>query len=272
MSETNPPQITILIPVYNGDRFIERTIKSVLNQTYDNLIMIVADNYSKDNTRTIVRKYLKDPRITLIERPRNIGHIKNFNSCLRLLNTPYYMLLCSDDLLYSRYSLEMAVNVFETNPLVPAVYCDMVYINENDRPIMKRKFKRYGLISSEDLARKSFINNRNCFGIPLLIRTDAVKNVSYDEALQLAGDIDFSLASSRDNKIYRIPEVLIANRYHNTNLSSRLHINIFLQMQRIAKKNGIELGNKERLLMRLNYYIVTIQKLLFFYYLKLRSS
>lgn len=263
-------EITVFIPVRNGARFIEKAIKSVLHQTFDNFKLVIADNHSTDDTRSIVRKYLGDQRVFLIERPHNIGMIENFNACLSLVKTKYYMLLCSDDMLYSNRSLEKAIHVLEAHPEVPAIYSDIVYIDERGKTIMKRKFGQYGLVNSKTLARKSIIATKNWYGIPLLVRSSAAQGMQYDRVLLYAADVDFSLASSKRSNIYRIPELLIANRYHNANYTIKSFPSAYKQMQVIAAKHRICLSASERLQMRINSLLTILQKQLFFFYIKFR--
>lgn len=263
-------EITVFIPVRNCARFIEKAIKSVLHQTFDNFKLVIADNCSTDDTKSIVRKYLGDRRVFLIERPLDIGMIENFNACLSLAKTKYYMFLCSDDILYSDRSLEKAIHVLEANPEVPAVYSDIVYIDERGKTIMKRKFGQYELVNSETLARKSIIATKNWYGIPLLVRSSAAEGIQYDGALLYAADVDFSLASSKRSNIYRIPELLIANRYHNANYTIKSFASAYQQMQVIAAKHRICLSASERLQMRINALLTVLQKQLFFFYIKFR--
>ena len=72
----------IIIPVYNAERFIERTVKSCVNQTLKTEIFIV-DNCSTDTTQQLVKSFAKEnPRIKLIINDKNYGRVGNWNRCL----------------------------------------------------------------------------------------------------------------------------------------------------------------------------------------------
>ncbi len=74
----NEPLVTILIPVYNGGKYLDLTIRKLLEQTYQNIEIIISDNNSQDDTKNICSKFSKlDNRITYYKQDTNIGMIKN---------------------------------------------------------------------------------------------------------------------------------------------------------------------------------------------------
>ncbi|OQW92809.1 MAG: hypothetical protein BWK78_00560 [Thiotrichaceae bacterium IS1] len=260
--------ITVFIPVYNGANLIERAIKSVLCQTFANFALVVSDNCSTDETKAIVSNYLTDPRVKLIEKSQNVGVTENFNSCLRILETKYYMMLCHDDFLYKPQALAKAFEILETHPEVPAVYCDLLFVDSHSRVLLERRFNRSGLIQSDLVVRQSILSCRNQFGIPLLMRSSASQGVQPDDRLTYTGDVEFSFAYAKGKPIYHIPEFLIGNGFHETN-STRVHFHkVRPQMEIIAAKHGIPLSNFDKLRMRFNAGFVTLQKWVFFFYLK----
>ena len=265
------PDITVFIPVRNCERFIGEAIESVLGQTYTDLKLVVADNCSDDATPEVVGRYLDDPRVLLVRREQDLGHIGNFNACLESLDTPYYMILCSDDVLYTPRALERASGVLDGDSGVPAVYSDLVYIDEGGRTLARRRFGRYGRLSSRELGRRSVISTRNWFGIPVLVRSEAARGYRYDRDVFYAADVDFSLYTARGGDVYRIDDLLIANRYHDTNLSRTVHSSCYLEMRRIAEKHGIELSPAERLRMHLNRSWVSLQKAAFLLWVRVRG-
>jgi len=220
----NTPDIAILIPAYNSSSFIKFTIESVLQQTFKNLVLIIRDDCSTDETASIVTHYAAtDERVTLIRGEQRLGMIKNWNSCLKLAETlkiKYFMLLFHDDFLLSQQALEKAFEILENHPEIAAIYSDMVFVDEHGKPIMSRKFGNSGLIEPNVLTKQSILSGRNLFGIPLLMRYD--KPLEVDERLHYVGDIDLSIMSAGKMKIYRIPEPLIAYRVHGSNATHEL--------------------------------------------------
>lgn len=94
----NEPKITIGMPVYNGENFIQKSIESLLKQTYKNFELIISDNASTDSTKKICEQYLKaDPRIRYIYHKKNLGAIWNFNFLLQNAKSDYFMWAAVDD-------------------------------------------------------------------------------------------------------------------------------------------------------------------------------
>ena len=102
-------KVSIITPAYNAERFIEETIKSVLNQTYENLEMIIVDDCSNDNTESIVRKYMEiDNRIIYKKLSGNSGAAVVRNEAMNIASGRYIAFLDSDDL-WDKDKLELQI-------------------------------------------------------------------------------------------------------------------------------------------------------------------
>lgn len=92
------PEITIGMPVFNGGGSVERAIKSALDQTFKNFILLIADNASTDSTNEVCRRFERlDERIKVHRHLNNIGVIQNFHFLLEQAKTPYFVWLAHDD-------------------------------------------------------------------------------------------------------------------------------------------------------------------------------
>lgn len=256
--------ISIYIPVKNGSDFLEETIQSVRSQTFQDWRLVIKDNRSTDETPRIVEKYLHDPRISWMQHPEDLGSVGNYNSCLVDIPTKYYLILSHDDYLRDPTALEKAHAVMEANPDIVKVHSDMVFVDGQSRPIMPRRFRRAGRVSNDAIARQSILTTRNMFGIPLLIRADAVGGVRYDPALYHTADVDFSIALGRGRDIYHIPERLIALRIHASNNTHRRYDTIARELVISAEKNGIPLSGADRLRIFFSDHWQRLQKCIFF--------
>lgn len=262
-------EITIVIPAYNSSAFLKKTIESLLEQTFQAFTLIIRNDCSTDNTASIVALYAaKDNRVHLIEGQKRLKMIGNWNACLALAhkaNTPYFMLLFHDDFLLSNQALEKAITVLKNQPQVAAVYSNMVFVDEQNRTIMSRKFLDSGLLEPRILAKKSIVAGRNLFGIPLLIRNNQVFKV--DLRLTYVGDIDISMMSAKDAKVFRISEALIAYRVHGNNATHGLFQQTQIQMHQLAIKHEIFLSSYDKIKMNINTCLVIWQKKIFFFYI-----
>jgi glycosyltransferase involved in cell wall biosynthesis len=124
-----PPLVSICIPTYNGARFIEETLRSALTQKYEPLEIVIVDDASTDHTLDIVRS-LNDPRIRVEVNHHNLGHVRNWNRCLRLSAGSLVKFLFQDDLLYPTCVEKMA-RVFELHKGVGMVFSPRDVLLEN---------------------------------------------------------------------------------------------------------------------------------------------
>jgi len=93
-------KVSILIPVYNRENLIEESIQSALNQTYQNIEVIVVDNKSTDNTWNILQRLAsQDSKVKIFQNEANIGPVKNWKRCIDEATGEYGKILWSDDLI-----------------------------------------------------------------------------------------------------------------------------------------------------------------------------
>jgi glycosyltransferase involved in cell wall biosynthesis len=127
------PLVSICIPLYNSEKTIVSTIQSIINQTYQNLEIIIVDNASTDNTLHLVGKF-NDSRITIYKNSMNIGAEKNFDKCIELATGDYIAIYHSDDL-YEPEIVQKQVQAFQHNPSIGAVFTMADHINENNQVV-----------------------------------------------------------------------------------------------------------------------------------------
>ena len=105
--------VSIIMPSYNTGKFIEKTINSVINQTYNNWELIIVDDCSNDNTDEIV-KSINDSRIVYLKNERNSGAAVSRNKALKEAKGRWIAFLDSDDL-WMPEKLEKQISFMETN-------------------------------------------------------------------------------------------------------------------------------------------------------------
>ena len=130
------PLVSIGMPVWNGESFIEETIKSLLMQTFRDFELIISDNASDDRTPTICRHYAeRDRRIRYFRLQTNIGAAPNFNEVFRIARGRYFKWACHDDT-YLPDFLIRCVEVFQSSaPDVVVVYPKTEMIDEKNRSL-----------------------------------------------------------------------------------------------------------------------------------------
>ena len=128
--------VSIITPTYNCGNYIEKTIKSVINQTYKNWEMIIVDDCSTDNTEKIVRKYQQQyPNIIYKILDKNSGAAVARNAALKNAKGRYIAFLDSDDL-WMPEKLEKQINFMKNNNYYFS-YTNYEEIDENDNSLNK---------------------------------------------------------------------------------------------------------------------------------------
>ncbi len=116
---------------YNVEIFIERAIKSILEQTYNNWELIISDDSSKDSTPEIIKKHLNDPRIKYHTHAANMGYVKNKNWAFTQATGDLITQLDADDTCPPQ-RLEKQVNCFVKNPEIKICGTNYQITDEND--------------------------------------------------------------------------------------------------------------------------------------------
>ncbi|RME21246.1 MAG: glycosyltransferase [Candidatus Zixiibacteriota bacterium] len=117
-----PPVISIGMPVYNGERYLEQTLECVLNQTFQDFELIISDNASTDRTQEICEEAARrDSRIRYIRQPENLGAPANYNKVLEPARGTYFKWAAANDL-FDGSLVEKCIGILETHPEVVLCY------------------------------------------------------------------------------------------------------------------------------------------------------
>ncbi len=129
------PRVSIGVPVYNGERYVARTLDSLLAQTFADFELVVTDNGSTDGTEAICRAYvMRDPRVSYHRTAVNQGIVGNFNHCFDLARAPYFHWQAADDLVAPTF-LERCAAVLDADPSVVVAFARSLMIDEDDKPV-----------------------------------------------------------------------------------------------------------------------------------------
>jgi len=221
------PLVSICIPAYNASEFIGKTLESCLNQSYQNLEIIVTDDCSNDNTVEIVANY-KDQRIKLIKNEINLGVYKNWNKSIINSNGIYCKLMGADDILYPT-CIEEQVKVMENrnNSDVVLVTSHKDVIDQNGKKIISRKFPVSGKINGIKAIKKSLQRGTNMIGEPVagLFRKEILLKSGYYSGDNLYMiDLDLWCRILKNGNLYVIDKTLYAFRISTNSLSTNLGV------------------------------------------------
>lgn len=213
----NQPLVSIGMPVYNGERFLENALNSILAQTFPDFELIISDNGSTDRTEEICRTYAQgDQRIRYFRNQQNLGAGWNFDRVAELARGKYFKWACHDDLCALEF-LQQCVDILERDSDNVLAYPKTLIIDENEAEIKKYQ-DRFHLQS--DLASQRFEiyhhlvrYGHQCHPFHGLIRRDILMQLlplgSYPSSdLVLLGKI------SLYGKFYEVPSYLFWKRDH----------------------------------------------------------
>lgn len=128
---TIPLQVTIGIPVYNGEKYLAETLESVLRQTHTNLEIVCCDNASTDGTAAILARYAEaDPRIRVLTNDVNVGAAGNYNLALHQATSDYFAWLSADDILEPTF-IERNLGVLIATPDAVGAYAEAIRIDQH---------------------------------------------------------------------------------------------------------------------------------------------
>lgn len=131
------PQVSIGMPVYNGERFLREAVDSILGQTFEDFELIISDNGSADRTREICEEYAaRDRRVRYYRNERNVGAAKNFARVFELASGEYFKWAAYDDVCAPAL-IERCVEVLNRMPSVVLSYARTVIIDVAGRPVKK---------------------------------------------------------------------------------------------------------------------------------------
>ena len=140
MPTSTSPRLSIGVPVYNGERYVARTLESMLRQTFPDFELIIADNASTDRTEAICRECAaRDPRVRYERADSNLGIVRNFNRCVTLARGELFHWHAADDLAEPTL-LEKCVAALDADPSVVLAFARTMLIDETDRPIGSREY------------------------------------------------------------------------------------------------------------------------------------
>lgn len=233
-------KVSIILPTFNGEKYLKQSIESCLNQTYKNIELIIVNDCSTDNTLNIIHGYsIKDNRIKIINNKENLKLPKSLNIGFSNSNGNF-LTWTSDDNYYEPTAIEEMMDIFISKPENDLVYTSYKIFEDN------KYICDFGDVP-ESLIFKCSVGASFLFKKKIY---DALNG--YDENKFLVEDFDFWLRAKANYNFYFLNEILYNYRRHNRSLShrihtdnntkkefQRLHFDLFDQFYNITLKEGL---------------------------------
>ena len=251
----NKPLVTVICLCYNHADFVIEALESVLNQTYSNVELLVADDFSTDTSVKVIKNWLKEhPKIPFLVNKENLGNTKTFNKCLKLAKGEYIIDLAADDVL----KIDCIANQLEgfkktTYENVGLIYGNAELISENGNFInyyFKTDTNRKRLQSQPtgDIYIGLLNGNNNLCSISSLVKKAVFDSLNgYDENLAYE-DYEFWIRASRIYNFDYVDKILVQKRVlkdsmytlltqKNNKKTRRFNYSTYLILQKAFKLN-----------------------------------
>lgn len=212
------PYISIIMSVYNAEKYLPQAVESILNQSFSDFEFIIIEDCSTDNSLQILKEYeKKDSRIKLIQKPENKkmqGFIENLNIGLKEAKGRYIARMDADDISYPN-RLEKQVSFLDKNPDIFVVGSSVNLIDEQNQFIRKLEAKE---VDSD--IKHLMIKKVSMYHPVIMFRNE--KNIEYREKIYYCEDYDFYLRLIHQNKkFYNFVEPLLDYRILQSSISRK---------------------------------------------------
>lgn len=226
-------QITILLPIHNDEKFIGRTLTSLINQTYTNFVCLIGFNGTKDLSKEIVSNLVgSDNRFRIFDYGDDSGKSKTLNKMLSEVKTDRLCLIDGDDT-WVNTKLEIQMNFSKYYDIIGTLAC---YIDESDNIFHYLPLSESNEEISNGIARgHNQIINSSC----MVNTSDALLVGGWDSDFEGLEDFDFWVKLYKKSKtFYNIQEYLVNHRIHsNSNFNAK---KLNTSVNDILHRNGIK--------------------------------
>jgi glycosyltransferase involved in cell wall biosynthesis len=232
------PKVSIVVPAYNAERFLEKSLNSVLEQTFPFWEMTVVNDGSTDRTQDIIRSYIAlDNRITGINHGQNLGLSSARNSGMRSGTGKYVAFLDSDDCWFAN-KLEKQVAYLDYHPDIRASFTGIELIDENNKLVetwdqIHKKYPDSCVNESLLIIKQNVIVGG---GSTLMMRRSLIEEIGYfDESMRSVEDWDYWFRIAQKGALFLVPYKLAQIRRHSTSLQAN-SVSILLGKLMFLKK------------------------------------
>lgn len=222
------PLVSAITCVYNGERFLKETINSIINQTYENIEIIIVDDSSTDESRAIIESY-SDPRIKAIFKGKNENLCCAFGTALKEATGEYCAIVGHDDV-WMPNKTERQIKYMEAHKECVACFTRCNVIDQNSKIINEQNelfsvFNSYSYITRHQHMEALYTMGNYLCGPSVVVRTKELKKLGgYDYSFLQYQDYDLWLRLLVEGDLYILEEKLVNYRQirdTNTNISAR---------------------------------------------------
>jgi glycosyltransferase involved in cell wall biosynthesis len=208
---TGPPRVSVLLPVYNAERYVAEALRSIVTQTFTDFELLIVDDGSTDSSRAILERFAaQDPRIRLVSRP-NTGYLLALNEMLARARGEYVARMDADDVaLPARFDRQ--VRYLDENPECVLVGSRVTLIDPDGAPIT---VTRNALNHEQIDASLMECGEQTVYHPSIMFRRQVVLDLGgYRPECYTSEDVDLFLRLAEVGQIVNLPEPLLKYREH----------------------------------------------------------
>lgn len=213
----NKPVVSVVMSVYNGEKYLRDSVESILNQTLEDFEFIIVDDGSADSSFKIMEEYARsDKRIVAIKNPSNLGLPKSLNIALKNTKGDFIARMDADDISLPE-RLEKQVRFLKENPSYGLVGTAYIEIDGNGKIIGNQRIR---FLETDENIKKKIIGFNPFPHCAVMFRKEIQDSIGfYNEEFKYAQDYEFWIRIMTRYKVRNLPEVLVHKRYSNNMIS-----------------------------------------------------
>ena len=227
------PQVSIALCTYNGAKFLEQQLDTLVNQTYKNIEIVVVDDCSTDGTLVILNKYaIQYPQFQVYQNKNNLGFTRNFEKVVNLCKGDL-IALCDQDDIWHPQKIELQVNAISDNVLI---YHDSEFIHEDGSSMNKKMSDVMNLYSGNHpqvffffncVSGHSILMKRELLAVSLPLKEDYFHDWWLAYVATNIGSIDY------------LPQCLVKYRQHDKSDTNILRLKRKKEIHKFSSVNKL---------------------------------
>lgn len=212
------PKVSVVVPVYNAEKFIKSTLDSLLSQTFSDYEIIMVNDMSTDQSVKIINQF-HDQRIKMFYNERNMGIAYTRNRAIELSSGEYIAIMDDDDIAPPR-RLEKEVQFLDQNPDIAVVAGHCRFIDEAGHMIQNRQ---WNVFQNPDYIKAYLLTGDAIPNGAAMVRRQFIleNNILYQDGLCGAEDYQFWVECSLHGKIANLDEIMLYWRIGHNNETTR---------------------------------------------------
>ena len=215
MKKIKKPLVSIVMNCFNGEKFLKKSVQSVIMQTFKNWELIFFDNRSTDKSLKIVKNF-NDKRIKIVKSKKHLKLYHARNEAIRSSKGKFIAFIDCDDW-WKKDKLKKQINLFKRDKAIDLVYTNL-YIYDNA--------KKKNSIFSNDKLKSGFVfrellKSYKIFILTVLAKREVFQKKMFNQSYDIIGDFDFFIRKSFKHYYAALQEPLAYYRHHSDNYSKK---------------------------------------------------